>query len=455
MALGRNRPKQGSLFVDPEELARSPGHPFYRKLSALLRDANFDRFVEDLCASFYNEKRGRPSIPPGVYFRMLLIGYFEKLESQRAIAWRCSDSLSLREFLGLGPTERSPDHSSLTVIRQRLSEEVFEQVFAFILGLLVEHGLVKGKTLAVDSTTLEANAAMKSIVRRDTGENWREYLRRLTIAEGEMKEPTDEDVRRFDRSRKGKKTSNRDWKSPTDPDAQIMRMKDGRTRLGYKAEHTVDLEHGALVDVAVHPATAPDSDTLIEAVVRGQTNLLRAGAVDHVTEIVADKGYHKAASLAVCDHLGVRTYIPEPRSRRRVWKDKHELLRQAVYTNRRRTRRAKGRRLQRKRSEIPERSFAHLYGRGGLRRTWIRGLGEVSKRTLMQGAAANLGLLMRKLFGVGTPKEWAATIRAILRILIGHRFTLGDLRRIGVMIKRETQLTFPSAWIRRGHENPV
>ncbi len=184
MALGRRGSRQKSMWVSNQELPRSAGHPFYTALEGQLCEAGFDAFVEDLCAPFYAKKQGRPSIPPGIYFRMLFVGYFEGLDSQRGIAWRCQDSLSIREFLGLEPEERSPDHSSMTVIRQRLPFEVFEQVFRFVLRCCADHGLLKGNTVAVDATFLEANAAMSSIVRRDTGEGWRDYIRRLAEEDG-------------------------------------------------------------------------------------------------------------------------------------------------------------------------------------------------------------------------------------------------------------------------------
>src|SRR6516162_6383882 len=179
MALGRREGSYGEMWIATNRLARSPGHPFYERLNRVLGAAGFDRFVEERCKPFYAAGHGRPSIPPGVYFRMLMVGYFEGIDSQRGIAWRCSDSLALREFLGLAMSERAPDHSSLTVIRQRLPLELHEEVFAFVLRILIERGLYKGKTLAVDATMLEANAAMKSIVRRDSGEGWKKYIKRL------------------------------------------------------------------------------------------------------------------------------------------------------------------------------------------------------------------------------------------------------------------------------------
>src|ERR1035437_10420315 len=184
MAMGRCEAEQRSLWVASQELARSPGHPFYDKLNEVLEAGGFDRFVETVCAPHYAHEQGRPSIAPGVYFRMLFIGYFEGLDSQRGIAWRCADSLGLRSFLGVALTEATPVHASMTIIRQRLPESVFDKVFVFVLGLLEQKGLLRGKAVAIDATTLEANAAMRSIVRKDTGEDWKQYLRGLAQAEG-------------------------------------------------------------------------------------------------------------------------------------------------------------------------------------------------------------------------------------------------------------------------------
>ncbi len=226
MAMGKRKQRQDALFITAENLPRSAGHPFYQKLNQLLAEAEFDVWIERRCQQYYaqEEKRGQPSIPPGLYFRMLLVGYFENIDSQRGIAWRCADSLSLREFLGVGLDDDTPEHSTLTNTRKRLPKEVFEEVFQFVLAIAVEKKLVSGKTVGVDSTTLEANAAMKSIVRRDTGEDWKEYVVRLMKEEGAIEpghKPTDEEIRRFDKQRKNKKVSNDEWMSENDPDARI------------------------------------------------------------------------------------------------------------------------------------------------------------------------------------------------------------------------------------------
>jgi transposase len=404
MSMGRRQThRQAEMWIATTDLAQAPGHVFYDKLNELLAAADFDPFAEALCRPHYADGVGRGSIPPGVYFRMLFVGYFEGLDSQRAIAWRCSDSLSLRAFLGVALHEATPDHSSLTVIKRRLPLAVHEQVFAFVLRVAQEKKLLRGKTVAVDATTLEANAAMRTIVRKDSGEDWKEYVKGLMAEEG-VEDPTDEEVRRFDKKRK-KKASNKEWQSPTDPDSRIARMKDGRTHLAYKAEHAVDLDSEFVLAAAVHTADRSDPATLVGSVLHAQANLVLAGSEQEIEEAVADKGYHKAETLADCEHFNTRAYIPEPQGRDYNWADKPESWRQATLRNRRRVKGNRSQRLQKRRSEFVERSFAHVCETGGGRRTWLRGLGNVTKRYVVQVAAHNLGLLMRKLFGIGKPRR--------------------------------------------------
>lgn len=410
MGMGKRKPVQETLFISYDSLPRSAGHPFYVRLNEFLEEAGFDRWLEKRCVQYYaqEEPRGQPSIPPGVYFRLLLVGYFEGIDSQRGIAWRCADSLSLREFLGIALGKKTPDHSTLTNTRKRLPQEVFEEVFQFVLRIAVEKGLVAGKTVGVDSTLLEANAAMKSIVRRDTFEDWKEYVTRLMREEGVIDakdEPSDEEVRRFDKKRKNKKVSNEEWFSPNDADSRIAQMKDGRTHLAYKAEHVVDLKSDLVLAAEVLPADHADTQTMVDSVMQAQVNLQEAGSAQEVEEAAADKGYHAAATLKLCDELCVRTYIPErQRKDDAVWTDKPSGWQRVVYGNRRRVRRVKGRKLQRLRSERCERSFAHVCDSGGMRRTWLRGLVNVAKRYLLAVAAHNLGRILRKLFGIGKPK---------------------------------------------------
>lgn len=432
MALGRRKTeRQDAFWVAAGDLPRSEGHVFYRKLNRLLGEAGFDEFVETLCEPHYHKSQGRPGIPAGIYFRMLLVGYFEGIGSQRGIAWRCGDSLSLREFLGIPLTEETPDHSSLTRIRNRLPLEVHAAVFQFVLQMAEEKGLLKAKTIAVDATTLEANAAMKSIVRRDTGEDWNEYIKRLMQESGEIEEgdePIVEEIVRFDRKRKDKKVSNREWQSETDPDSRITKMKDSRTHLAYKAEHAIDLDTGVILAAPVYHADESDTSTIGPTISEAQKNLLAAESEGEIEEVVADKGYYKNETLGELEFTeGLRTYVAEPKLGQRNWKDKPEEQRQAVTNNRRRIRGDRGRRLQRQRSEKVERSFAHVCETGGARRSWLWGIDKVRKRHLMAAMAHNLGVIMRGLFGIGTARALQAAgdladglyfaLIAILRLL--------------------------------------
>jgi transposase len=436
MALGIRGDEQQEMWVATTSLPKSAGHIFYRKLNQLLAEADFDRTVENICRPHYHSHIGRPSIPPGVYFRMLLVGYFEGIGSQRGIAWRCGDSLSLREFLGVPLTEDTPDHSSLTRVRDRLPLEVHTAVFQLVLQLVAEKGLLKGKTVAVDSTTLEANAAMKSIMRRDTGEDWNEYLRRLLKEEQGVENPTDEELRRFDRQRKNKRVSNEEWMSPTDPDSRIARMKDGRTHLAYKAEHVVDLKTEVILAASIRAGDEADVDTMVDSVTEAQTNLSEAGIDVEIEEAVGDKGYHATDTLELADALGIRSYIPEPKRKgngERNWQGVPEEKRRAVLNNRRRTRGARSKRLQRLRSELVERSFAHICETGGARRSWLCGIEKVQKRYLIAAVARNLGLVMRKLFGMGTARGQQAEGGLVSSVLFAwfHIYTLLR-RRFGV-----------------------
>jgi transposase len=434
MGMGKRKQRQEALFVMAEGLPKSAGHPFYQQLNALLAEAEFDRWIERRCQPYYEqvEKRGQPSIPPGVYFRMLLVGYFEGIDSQRGIAWRCADSLSLRRFLGIPLNEGTPDPKTLSNTRRRLPEEVFDEVFQFVLGMAAEKKLLAGKTVGVDSTLLEANAAMKSIVRRDTGEDWKQFVTRLMREEGaieEQHEPTDEEIRRFDKQRQNKKVSNDDWVSSSDPESRITQMKDGRTHLAYKAEHVVDLNSDVILAAEIYQADQADTQTLVDSVMEAQVNLQQAGVEAEIQEIVADKGYHAAATLELAVGLNFRTYIPERKQRHRSrWTGKPPELKRAVYVNRRRLWRSKSRKLQRLRSERCERTFAHVCETGGMRRSWLRSVVDVSKRYLIAAAAHNLGRILRKLFGIGKPR----TLQ-----------DLADLAVIGQLLRTWLRLLLP------------
>ena len=385
-----------------QKLPRSPGHPFYERLNQVLQKAGFDAFVEALCARFYADRIGRPSLRPGRYFRMLLVGYFEGLNSERGIAWRVADSMSLRAFLDLDPEETLPNHSTLSRTRRRIDVETHGDVFRWVLKQLAQAGLVRGKTIGIDATTLEANAAMRSLVRRDTGEDYETYVKGLAQASG-VETPTREEWVRFNRKRK-KKTSNREWVNPNDPDAKITKLKDGRTRLGHKVEEAVDLETGAVVAVTA-PEQLGDTQTLGGTLRMAQEEVEAVGSGAEVREVVADKGYHSNETVLELKELGLRGYLSETDRGRRNWKGRNRKYQAPVYANRRRIRGRRGRRLQRQRSELVERPFAHQFTTGGLRRIFVRGHANVRKRLLIHVWGFNLGLLMRRLTGVGTPRS--------------------------------------------------
>lgn len=413
MALGkRKQQRQAELWIAATQIAEAPGHPFYKKLNDLLARRGFDDFVEGLCAKFYHESLGRPGIPPGVYFRMLLIGYFEGLDSERGIAWRCSDSLALRTFLGCTLTQSTPDHSSLSVIRNRIDLETHREVFTWVLAALAEGKLLKGRTIGIDATTLEANAAMRSIIRNDTGDTYEQFLTGLAQASG-IATPTREDLAKIDKKRKNK-ASNDDWHNPHDGDAKITKMKDGRTHLGHKAEHAVDMDTGAIVSVTLQPADRGDTTSIDETLAETVETLLdvreQGGKVKLPREVVTDKGYHSNEVCADLAAMGLRGYVSEPSRGRRVWTDKKTggvlaVERDAVYANRRRIGGRRGKALMRKRGELLERPFAHCYETGGMRRTHLRGHPNILKRLLIHVAGFNLGLLMRSLCGVGKPRR--------------------------------------------------
>jgi transposase len=450
MTMGKRRQRQESLFIMADGLPKSAGHPFYQALNRLLAEADFDAWIEKRCQRYYSqeEKRGQPSIPPGVYFRMLLVGYFEGLDSQRGIAWRCADSLSLRQFLGIPLDEPTPDPKTLSNTRRRLPKEVFDEVFQFVLSIAAEKKLLSGKTVGVDSTLLEADAAMKSIVRRDTGEDWKQYVTRLMREEGAIEpghEPTDEEVRRFDRQRKNKKVSNDEWVSSTDPESRITQLKDGRTHLAYKAEHVVDLKSDMILAAEIYPADHGDTQTLVDSVLQAVENVTQADREIEIAEIVADKGYHGAETIELAQDLNFRTYIPErKRPHRSRWTDKPAEFQQAVYANRRRLKRGKNRKLQRWRSERVERSFAHVCDTGGMRRSRLKEVVNVSKRYLIAAAAHNLGRIMRKLFGVGKPRT-LQDLGELAALAVLVTTLLSDLVHTSRILNRLTRSDFSAA----------
>jgi transposase len=425
MAMGtrKHRERQEGLWYEAE-LPTAPGHPFYKRLNEVLDNAAFDTFCESNCAEFYHEKLGRPSLAPGLYFRIMMIGFFEGLDSERGIAWRLADSLTLREFLSIGLDEKTPDHVTISRTGRLIDAETHQRIFTWVLERLAQGGLIKGKTIGVDSTTLEANAAMKSIVRRDTGESYTAYLKRLAEADG-METKDAAALLRMDRKRT-KRTSNEDWESPSDGEAEITKLKDGRTALAYKAENAVDMETGAIMAVTTHGGAAADTTTVQETVI--EAGIAVAGLIAEQTpegkyevhplgvkEVVADKGYHSNDVAVDLKELGLRSYIAEPDRGARNWNGK-EAAKAAVYANRRRIKGERGKRLQRQRGERIERNFAHQFDTGGLDRLYVRGMDNVHKKFLIQAAACNLALLMRSKHGAGKPR--AAHDRAVEAILM-------------------------------------
>jgi transposase len=434
MAMGRrkDRARTPELWIPTNELPRTGGHPFYQRLNAVLDQHDFDTFVEGQCAPFYAATVGRPSLTPGTYFRLLLIGYFEGIDSERGIAWRTADSLALRGFLGLGLDEAPPEHSTISRTRRLIDLETHRAVFTWILQVLATEDLIKGKTIGIDATTLEANAALRSIVRRDSGETYQDFLTRLAQASG-IETPTRADLARLDRKRP-KKGRNAEWRHPHDPDARITKMKDGRTHLAHKAEHAVDLETGAIVGVTVQGADQGDTTTIAETLTTAAEDLEAVATVTDghtvvIDEVVADKGYHSNQVLTDLAALDLRTYIAEPDRGRRHWKQK-ALARDAVHANRRRIRGPRGLALLRRRSEHLERPNAHLYETGGMRRTHVRGHANILKRLLIHTGAFNLGLLMRTLIGIGTPRGLQGRLAAFLTLVITVWTHVIDLWRL-------------------------
>jgi transposase len=418
MAMGtrKKRERQEDLWVVSSEVVGTPAHAFYERLNQVLAQHHFDRNVEQLCRRYYKGSKGRPSITPGVYFRSLLLGYFEGIDSERGIAWRLADSLSMRKFICYALTEETPDHSTLSRTRRLYSVETHKAVFRWVLKILSEEGLVEGKTVSIDATTLEANAALRSLVRRDSGQKYDAYLKELAKAAG-IENPTREQLARLDRKRK-KKGSNKEWKNPFDPDSCIAKMKDGSTHLAHKAEHAVDLSSGALLAVTVQGADRGDTTTIHQTLAEAgeavaelieqeaATTPLEDPKVNlgGVEEVVADKGYHSGAVLQDLHAAGCRSYIPEPDRGQRNWEGKHE-EKKRVYANRRRTRGERSKGLQRTRSELTERSMAHMYETGAMRRVHLKGRNNILKRLLVHAGGFNLALILRKLMGVGKPRQ--------------------------------------------------
>ena len=457
MGKQRRRATQASMWVATQDLPRSAAHPFYRRLNQILERAAFDAYVERLCRRFYADEVGRPGLAPGRYFRMLLLGYFEGLDSERAIAWRAADSLSVRSFLGLELHEAPPDHSTVSRTRRLIDIETHQAVFTWVLQRLAAANLVKGKTIGIDATTLEANAALRSIVRRDTGEGYEEFLTRLAQASG-IATPTREDVARLDRQRKHQ-GSNDDWQHPYDPDAKITKMKDGRTHLAHKAEHAVDLETGAVVAVTVQDANEGDTTTSRETLIDAAEKIeMVVSDGDGLEEVVGDKGYHSNQALVDLEAVGLRSDISEPDRGRRHWK-KHPEARDPVLSQ---TVGAFGLSeangcFANEANDWSDRLRISMKP-AGCGASISEVTANILKRVLLHACALNLGLLMRTLCGVGTPRSLQGcatmlldTLRALIRLpevlwpviatlclpstCLGHRLAHRDDRRLHVSVR--------------------
>jgi len=428
MALGKRTDVAQPLFVCSADLPGVTPNPFYDAVNKVLASHQFDPFVEGICGKFYHSSMGRPGLAPGIYFRCLLVGYFESLESERGIAWRCGDSKSLGLFLGYAVDEKTPDHSTISRTRRLIDLETHEEVFAYVLKILANHGLIEGKTIGVDSTTLEANAALRSIVRRDTGQSYQDFLTELAKASG-IETPTREDLAKLDRKRKNK-GNNDEWQNPNEPDAKITKMKDGTTHLAQKAEHAVDFDSGVILAVNICDAVAGDTKTICDTINQASENLRaiaddkRVGgkiSPDWASEAVADKGYHSNGIMMDLREMRLRSYISEPDRGRRRWADKENGAdaQSATYANRRRIKGERGKALMRKRGELLERSFAHNYETGAMRRLHLRHRDNIAKRVLIHTAGCNLGLLMRVKFGMFKPRRLKkATVCAPMVIMV-------------------------------------
>lgn len=425
----KDRSQQESLWIPTHELPRTSAHSFYGRLHHQLDKVGFGETIRQACRPFYDPSGiGRPGIDPEVYFRMLMVGYFENLSSERAIAARCADSIEIRAFLGYHLTETTPDHSSLSRLRSRIPEEVFFSVFDLVLKALRKSKLVRGRHLGIDASVIEANASLASLVNRLTEEDYQAYITRLAKEAGvDADDP--EAVRRFDRTRKGKKTSNTQWKNPHDEDARIGRDKKGATRMLYKPEHVVDLESGAIVDVRVRHGDEGDAGELFTRVGEAEDRLgrvLGCAPEEAIVETLAgDKGYFKLEEVTELQHVGIVTMIAVPKVKRN--EEKLSSRKQmALFWAKGMAGCEAGRQQLRARAEKVERSFAHVLEAGGLRRTTLRGRANVEKRQVIGALCYNLSLLMRKLFGVGTPRQalatrWAATVALFLALM--HSWT--------------------------------
>ena len=415
----KEKAAQPEFWVAAQQVAKSPKSTFYSKLDETLESLDFAAKVREICTPAYKQTgKGRLGIDPVVYLKMIMVGFFEDLPSERAIAARCADSMSIREFLHYELNEKTPEHSSFTVIRQRLGVELYEKIFTLTLQALREHGLLRGKNLGIDSSVIEANASLRALVHRNTEEQYWDYVKRLAAENGI--DPNDTAaVRKFDRHRPGK-GSNQEWTNPHDPDAKIGRTKDGATDMIYKPEAVVDLDTGAIVQAQVHTGEQADHKELATRVLEAQQSINRATGEKSdtltVKSVTSDKGYYAVPELQALQHENIRTVIADPVDNRRLDKLEPE-QKKAVLAARRSTKSKSGKDLLRRRGMHIERSFAHILDCGGMRRTTLRGWENLNKRFKLAAAIYNLSQLMRKVFGFGTPKQLAAAMKRFGRAL--------------------------------------
>lgn len=441
MFSAKKKAAQSEFWIATDQVVTSAKSGFYAKLEETLESFGFATQVRAVCAPAYDKSGvGRPGIDPVVYLKMLMVGFFEDLPSERAIAARCADSIAIRQFLNYELTEATPDHSSLSIIRQRLDGPVYEQVFTLILAALQKHGLLRGKNVGIDASVMEANASLRGLVNRNTGEAYWEYVKRLAAQSGV--DPQDSAaVRNFDRKRP-KKMSNQEWENPDDPDAKIGPKKDGATDMIYKPQTVVDLDTGAIVGTEVLPGDQADHHAAATSILEAQQNINAARGEDlhqlTVQTATADKGYYALDQLQALQQERIKTVMCDPISNRR-WDKLEPAEQRAVRAAERSTNSQYGKELLRQRGRHIERGFAHILDCGGMRRATLRGLQNLRKRFKLAAACYNLSQLMRQLFGVGTPKQWAAMGRAVLGA-VWHSVILGLWVRSLELIK-----TNPSA----------
>jgi transposase len=443
--------QQQSIWIATSEIVSTPVNTFLQQLDRTLESLGFGQKVRALCEPFYDNdasKGGRPGIDPEVYFKMLIIGFFENIASERGIASRCADSLSIREFLHYSLTEATPEHSSFTVIRQRLSEDVYRAVFAVVLQALEQNKLLKGKHVGIDTSVIEANASLRSLEHRLTGDDYWKYVKKLAEAAG-VDSSDAAAVRRFDKKREDRTTSNKDWQNPHDPTAKVGRTKHGATRMIYKPEHIVDLDTGAILDAEIRPGDEHDSDDLAERLLDAEQRINEALSDDYDTAridvAVTDKGYYKVDELTALQGYGIKTVISDPIENRRIDKLPVEQQR-AVRAAKQSVTAQYGKELLKRRGMYLERSFEHALDCGGARGTTLRGTENIRKRYLIQTACVNLSLLMRTLIGIGTPKQaLAASKKAIITLTANICRHLSILVRLSMFARPLSAVTTISA----------